>query len=234
MADTVLEMAGARTSRAVDAAARAAVRVVEVLSGVPLVTTVPTNEPLVGLSFDDGPDPSTTSGVLDVLARHRCHATFMLIGERAERHPALVEAVAQGGHELGNHLMRDEPTICLGRDAFRQQVAAVDRLLAPHGAVRFYRPGSGWFTLGMLRDGAALGHRCALGSPLLVRQRYPDPERVGRRLAALCHPGAVVVLHEGTTDRAGVAETADVFISALQRRGLHPVCLAALEDSTSE
>ena len=38
----------------------------------------------VALTFDDGPDPTHTPRILDVLARERVTATFFLIGERAE------------------------------------------------------------------------------------------------------------------------------------------------------
>src|SRR5207237_904050 len=55
------------------------------------------------LTFDDGPDPSHTPRVLDVLGAHGITATFFLIGERAAREPALARRIAEEGHDLGNH-----------------------------------------------------------------------------------------------------------------------------------
>jgi peptidoglycan/xylan/chitin deacetylase (PgdA/CDA1 family) len=44
---------------------------------------VETGEPLVALTFDDGPAPDHTPQVLEILSRHGAHATFFLIGDRA-------------------------------------------------------------------------------------------------------------------------------------------------------
>lgn len=55
------------------------------------------------LTFDDGPDPAITLPLLDVLARHGALATFFITGFRAQRHPDVVRAVAERGHELAVH-----------------------------------------------------------------------------------------------------------------------------------
>ena len=47
-----------------------------------------TNEKVVALTFDDGPDPRYTQAVLDILDREGVHATFFLVGRRV---------VARGG-----------------------------------------------------------------------------------------------------------------------------------------
>src|SRR5262245_64921782 len=44
-----------------------------------------------------------TERVLEVLADHRTHATFFVLGWVAERHPALVRAIAAAGHEVASH-----------------------------------------------------------------------------------------------------------------------------------
>jgi peptidoglycan/xylan/chitin deacetylase (PgdA/CDA1 family) len=55
------------------------------------------------LTFDDGPDPESTPGILDVLAAHDAHATFFILGEKARMFPLLVTAILKGGHEIGLH-----------------------------------------------------------------------------------------------------------------------------------
>src|SRR5438045_4406561 len=68
---------------------------------------VKTREALVALSFDDGPHATFTPEVLEILERHGAKATFFLIGERAGRHPELVERIRAAGHEIGNHCWRN-------------------------------------------------------------------------------------------------------------------------------
>jgi peptidoglycan/xylan/chitin deacetylase (PgdA/CDA1 family) len=57
----------------------------------------------VVLTFDDGPDPSVTPDVLDLLDARGARATFFCIGKHAARHRALTAEIAQRGHRLENH-----------------------------------------------------------------------------------------------------------------------------------
>ncbi|HET7416337.1 MAG TPA: polysaccharide deacetylase family protein [Solirubrobacterales bacterium] len=55
------------------------------------------------LTFDDGPDPTFTPQVLDLLAERGAVATFFMVGSSAEAHPELVRRVVAEGHGLGSH-----------------------------------------------------------------------------------------------------------------------------------
>ena len=198
------------------------------VAGAEVVASFRTSQPLVALTVDDGPHPATTPALLDVLARAGAVATFFVIGERARAHPALLPGIVAAGHELGNHLERDEPSVLLAAAVFEAQLATTHALLAAHAPVRWFRPGSGWFTPGMLRAGARLGYRCALGSPGLAVTDHRRPGATGTRLAARAGAGDVVVLHEGTPERAGVAALAEALLAGLAARGLRAASLSAV------
>jgi peptidoglycan/xylan/chitin deacetylase (PgdA/CDA1 family) len=55
------------------------------------------------LTFDDGPDPQITPLILDILHDYNVQATFFLVGKNALKHPKLVQAIVDGGHEIGEH-----------------------------------------------------------------------------------------------------------------------------------
>jgi peptidoglycan/xylan/chitin deacetylase (PgdA/CDA1 family) len=57
----------------------------------------------VALTFDDGPAPSVTPRVLDLLDWHGAQATFFCVGDRARAHPALVREIVARGHAVENH-----------------------------------------------------------------------------------------------------------------------------------
>jgi peptidoglycan/xylan/chitin deacetylase (PgdA/CDA1 family) len=57
----------------------------------------------LALTFDDGPDPDATPGVLDALAEAGTRATFFLVGEQVDAHPSLAAEVAARGHVVGLH-----------------------------------------------------------------------------------------------------------------------------------
>jgi peptidoglycan/xylan/chitin deacetylase (PgdA/CDA1 family) len=207
---------------------RAAARLTGAWS-TPVLTSVRTKKPLLALTFDDGPDPHTTPQLLEALANHGAAATFFLIGQRAAAHPDLVRAIVDAGHELGNHLWDDNPSVRLSPDRFRRHLANTARELAPFASSPWFRPGSGWFTPRMLREAERQGYRAVLGSPWLVATTYgADASRRGKTLADRGHAGAIAVLHEGTPARTLVADVANAMLCRLAERGLHAVTVGAL------
>jgi peptidoglycan/xylan/chitin deacetylase (PgdA/CDA1 family) len=205
-------------------AARAASRLIP----ADVLFYVDTAAPAFALTFDDGPSPDTTPGLLEVLARHRAHATFFLIGERARASPEIVAAIAAAGHEVANHLMRDERSVLMPDDQFRRDLAETTALLTPHGPVRWFRPGSGWFTPRMLRSAAEQNLRAVLGTLVACHHGGPGDDQIAGDVLAGIRPGSIVVLHEGLPRRRGVVQTTDEVLSALAGRGPAAVTVSEL------
>jgi len=59
--------------------------------------------PVLYLTFDDGPTPDVTDGVLAVLKSSGAAATFFCIGRNVERHPDIYHRIIASGHVTGNH-----------------------------------------------------------------------------------------------------------------------------------
>ncbi|MFD0525135.1 polysaccharide deacetylase family protein [Paractinoplanes durhamensis] len=178
------------------------------------------------------PQPGHHPGLLEVLARHRAKATFFLVGERVQAHPELVAAITAGGHEIANHLMRDERSAFVPADQFRRDLARVTELLTPYGPVTWFRPGSGVFTPRMLRTAADQHLRAVLGTLVAGNQGGPGDARIAADLTVGVRPGSIVVLHEGSRKRNGVIATTDELLGTLAGRGLSAVTvkeLAALD-----
>ncbi len=57
----------------------------------------------VALTFDDGPHPSQTNEILDILKEYDIKATFFVLGESAKQNPEVLKRVIAEGHEIGNH-----------------------------------------------------------------------------------------------------------------------------------
>jgi peptidoglycan/xylan/chitin deacetylase (PgdA/CDA1 family) len=55
------------------------------------------------LTFDDGPNPSVTLQLLDLLKKHNARATFFLLGNNAEKYPELVQRILEENHSIGFH-----------------------------------------------------------------------------------------------------------------------------------
>src|ERR1700677_886385 len=57
----------------------------------------------MALTFDDGPNPSATPQLLELLTKYGVKATFFLIGRQVRAFPALAREMVERGHESGNH-----------------------------------------------------------------------------------------------------------------------------------
>ena len=198
-----------------------------------VVYYVETREPLVALTIDDGPDPETTPEVLEVLARHGARATFFLIGERIEGREPLVARIVREGHELGNHLSRDRPSVELAAAEFEAALLSTERALAPFGSVRWLRPGGGWYDDEILSIAAKHGYRCALGSVYPYDAQIPWPGFATFHISRKARPGSVIVLHDAGARGLRTAETLRRVLPELGRRGFRVVTLSELVDSAA-
>lgn len=57
----------------------------------------------LAITFDDGPNPTITPKLLDLLDRYNAKATFFVVGKFVRECPGLVKDTHSRGHVLGNH-----------------------------------------------------------------------------------------------------------------------------------
>jgi peptidoglycan/xylan/chitin deacetylase (PgdA/CDA1 family) len=67
------------------------------------ITKVKTQASIAALTFDDGPHPTYTPKLLDILDKYHAKGTFFITGERAKQFPSLVKRMYESGHCIGNH-----------------------------------------------------------------------------------------------------------------------------------
>ena len=83
----------------------------------------------VALTFDDGPDPTWTTPILDTLASRHVKATFFVIGENADAHVPLLRRIYREGHEIGNHTYSHPNLGLTGRKRTEVELDANERLI---------------------------------------------------------------------------------------------------------
>src|SRR4051812_43374336 len=88
---------------------------------------------MLALTFDDGPDPRGTPGVLDALARAGVRATFFVLGAQARAHPDLVARVLSEGHDVQAHGFGHPRHPRVTEDEVRADIDAELAELARHG-----------------------------------------------------------------------------------------------------
>ncbi|HKS07289.1 MAG TPA: polysaccharide deacetylase family protein [Gemmatimonadaceae bacterium] len=189
-----------------------------------------TNKPYVALTIDDGPDTTTTTALLETLRAHQARATFFLISEHVTS-DSLVRALVAGGHEIGNHMTRDESSIKLSSVAFDSALATAGRRLSAFGPVRWARPGGGRHNRTMIATMHKQGYECALGSIYPYDAQFASSTFSASFILAHVRPGAIIVLHDGGKRGERTRATLERVLPQLRRRGLHVVTLSELVDA---
>jgi peptidoglycan/xylan/chitin deacetylase (PgdA/CDA1 family) len=187
-------------------------------------------ERLIALTIDDAPDLESTPRILAALRAHDAHATFFVIGGQVPGSEALIRQIVEDGHEIGNHMARDEKSVDLDPDEFERRLLLTQAELSRFAPVRWFRPGSGYYSEAMLDVLDRHGLRCALGTvyPLDAQIRWGWLVRSWIDWRA--EPGAVVILHDRGRRGLRTASTLDRVLPRLREEGYRTVTLSALAD----
>lgn len=189
---------------------------------------VETDASVLALTIDDGPDPVTTRAILGVLERNGATATFFLIAERIPGNEDVVEEIVSAGHELGNHLTRDEASIDLAPEVFERELLRSHRILCRFTTPRWFRPGSGWYDEQMLEIVERHGYRLALGSSYPLDAQLPFTWLTRRIIRWRAEPGAVIILHDVGERGERTARTLSEVLPELRQLGYRVVGLTEL------
>jgi peptidoglycan/xylan/chitin deacetylase (PgdA/CDA1 family) len=189
-------------------------------------TTVPT----VYLTFDDGPNPSTTPDLLDVLAAEGERATFFIIGDHLNEQTApIVRRAFEEGHAVALHSATRRPMLMAPAELGRTLNAAAARIetMAGHAPCRAFRPHAGWRSGQMYAGLRDLDYRL-IGFGWMLWDfnwfRARSAESSVRRIASRVSDGDIVVMHDGdesapTRDQRHTVEATRRLIPELRARG---------------
>ncbi|MEU1374966.1 polysaccharide deacetylase family protein [Streptomyces triculaminicus] len=154
----------------------------------------------IALTFDDGPNPLYTPGVLDVLARYRVRATFFMLGANVAKYPELARQIADEGHALGNHTWTHTNLDHLPAARIRDEIRRTQDVIAEttgRTPLLFRAPG-GHFAPAALTICAELGLRPIAWSIDTVDWSRPGIDRIVRTVLDEVRTGSIVLHHDGS------------------------------------
>ena len=186
--------------------------------------------PAVYLTYDDGPNPTTTPMLLDILKRENASATFFLIDDHLTEETApIVRRMFAEGHAVGLHsnerwlMLRSPERIA---EAIELAAGRIEQL-AGSRPCRWFRPHAGWRSIALYEALDSMDYRLAGWSFGLWDWnwwRSREANTLADRLARRAHAGDIIVIHDGhhadpRADRRHAAETVRLLAPALRTRG---------------
>lgn len=85
------------------------------------------NAPMIALTFDDGPNPTYTTRILDTLKANYSHATFFVVGDNSEKYQDTLKEIALAGCEIGNHTYSHANLTSISDAKVEEELDKVDR-----------------------------------------------------------------------------------------------------------
>jgi peptidoglycan/xylan/chitin deacetylase (PgdA/CDA1 family) len=192
---------------------------------------VDTTEPVLALTFDDGPGPRYTSLVLDALDAHQASATFFMVGSRLAEHPELIRN-RMDRHEIGNHTWSHVDLAKLDAETARREIGrtheTIQRITGREA--HLLRPPYGHLGGSTLLAADHLGYDVVLWSHQMHEQTYRhNPAGQVHDIVANTGPGQIVLAHDvGTPDRLVSIRHLGEMIAGLRQRGIRLVTVSEL------
>lgn len=159
---------------------------------------------VLSLTFDDGPDPSSTPRILAILKAKKVHATFCQVGTQVEANPKLVAQITNAGHQLCNHTqhhvegLETKPRGTIDAELAQGRAAITD---AAGAAPPFYRPPGGSLAP-VIYDAAHQHGEVVLYWSIDPRDwKRPAPADLAAAVVQNLKPGGIILLHDGGGNR---------------------------------
>jgi peptidoglycan/xylan/chitin deacetylase (PgdA/CDA1 family) len=196
-------------------------------------------EPLVALTFDDGPSP-WTEPILAHLERHDARATFFVLGEAIdETGAAILRRLVEAGCEVANHTFTHPRLTQLSDEEILDEMRRTTPLIeGATGVTPIY-----WRAPYLDRD----DHLPALIAPLGLREielsvmtadYAQSAELTAQEILRQVEPGDIVALHDGRNGRDGPTDSdptrentvaaVALILDGLAERGLRCVTVSEL------
>ena len=186
----------------------------------------------IALSFDDGPHPRLTPVILSILEEYGIKATFFMVGENVGYYPDAARAVAEAGHEIGNHTFSHRKFNRMSEHEMLDEIHACEQAISGVTATpaHFIRPPEGQMNEAMRRVIGTLDYRIILWDVDTRDWAHTPPAEISRHILDTVQAGDIILMHDFIGHDSPTPEALRMVIPALLERGYRFVTVGELVD----
>jgi peptidoglycan/xylan/chitin deacetylase (PgdA/CDA1 family) len=196
-----------------------------------IINEVNTPHKAVALTFDDGPNPTFTPQILNLLQEAEGKATFYMIGKHMKEHPEIVKDVHLQGHEIGNHTYSHPYLTQLHKDECLREITVTHHLIKEMTGVTptTFRPPY----LDYNNDTHSIISKWryrTIGALNLDAEDWVQPgvEHIVSKTINHIKNGAILLFHDGFGDRSQTVEALRQLIIELKSKDYQLVTVSEL------
>lgn len=197
-----------------------------------VITDVKTSQKAVALTFDDGPDPTNTPILLDVLKKHHAKATFFVIGTRAEKNPEILKRIARDGHEIGNHGYTHFKDKSRKDDYMRYEIKKTNEVVYELTGQNpcLFRPPGGYLSDALValtqKEKILIAYWSYIQDTKDWRGTKAQP--ISNHIIKNIKPGQIIILHDGCSNGLQTAKAVNILVEKLSQEGYRFVTMSEL------
>ncbi|GHB74904.1 hypothetical protein GCM10010331_73490 [Streptomyces xanthochromogenes] len=173
------------------------------------------------LTFDDGPDPRYTPGILKTLREHDVRAVFFLCGEMATDNRDLVREMRDDGHVVGNHTWThpqlNKTASALIRSEIGRTSEVIEQTLGE--APQWFRAPYGAWNRNVFEIQAEMGMEPLAWTVDTLDWTTPGTPTIISRVLEGAAPGVVVLSHDAGGDRSQSVAALRTYLPELLKQG---------------
>lgn len=182
------------------------------------------SKPKVALTFDDGPHPQYTQKILNALKKYKGHATFFVVGKRAEKYKSTIRKIIANGNQIGNHTYDHIKLTKLSESGIKDELNKTSDILQNiiHKRPSIIRP-----TYGSVNDRV----KSYAGAPIILWSidtmdwKTENKNTTINKVMGKVKDGDIVLMHDLYKTSA---QAADVIIQRLSSQGYQLVTIDEL------
>jgi len=163
------------------------------------ISRIKTNNKVVFLTFDDGPDAESTNRVLDTLGEYCVKGTFFCVGNRVVENNEVVQRINREGHLIGSHTMNHSwkyAFTSVNDITFEIEMGkkTIEQIIGKK--VIFFRPPWGVTNPAIAKVVENLGLISVGWSIRSLDTTIHDDNKVLNRILSQLKPGGIILLHD--------------------------------------
>jgi peptidoglycan/xylan/chitin deacetylase (PgdA/CDA1 family) len=190
--------------------------------------SVHVDQPVIAMTFDDGPSAVLTPRLLDILKQRNIKVTFFVLGQLVREHPEIVQRAVAEGHEIANHSWDHKALNRIPEGGLSHEVRDTsDEITKAAGRpVTLLRPPYGATNPHLNKAiEKEYGLKVILWSVDPLDWKRPGPQVVEQRILKETQPGSIILAHD---IHPGTIEAMPSTLDALLAKGYRFVTVSEL------
>ncbi len=186
-----------------------------------LIWEMETKEKVVYLTFDDGPTPTVTDKVLDMLKQYDACGTFFCVGKNVKKNKRLYNRILREKHAVGNHTYDHHKGWSTTNRLYLKNIQKCKSLIETN----MFRPPYGRIKRSQIRAIRKKYHIIMWDVLSYDFSPNVDPQQCVKNVVDNVKPGSIVVFHDSLKAKSNVLEALPQVLEELTKNGYSFNCL---------